>query len=102
MITKEMLKDYARKLMFDMEDKEYDTLQDEFEIILKQMKLIENIKDIKKTEPLFYPYVSYEAKLRCDEINEMEMLSVNEVLENTEHQVRDQVKVPRVVEADEL
>lgn len=32
----------------------------------------------------------------------MEMLSVNEVLENTEHQVRDQVKVPRVVEADEL
>ena len=58
----------------------------------------ENIKDIKKTEPLFYPYVSYEAKLRCDEINEMEMLSVNEVLENTEHQVRDQVKVPKVVE----
>ena len=43
-----MLKDYARKLMFDMEDKEYDTLQDEFEIILKQMELIENIKDIKK------------------------------------------------------
>ena len=77
-----MLKDYARKLMFDMEDKEYDTLQDEFEIILKQMELIENIKDIKKTEPLFYPYVSYEAKLRCDEVNEMEMLSVSEVLAN--------------------
>ena len=102
MITKEMLKDYARKLMFDMEDKEYDTLQDEFEIILKQMELIENIKDIKKTEPLFYPYVSYEAKLRCDEVNEMEMLSVGEVLANTEHQVRDQVKVPRVVDSDEL
>lgn len=102
MITKEMLKDYARKLMFDMEDKEYDTLQDEFEIILKQMKLIENIKDIKKTEPLFYPYVSYEAKLRCDEVNEMEMLSVSEVLANTKHQVRDQVKVPRVVDSDEL
>ena len=102
MITKEMLKDYARKLMFDMEDKEYYTLQDEFEIILKQMKLIENIKDIKKTEPLFYPYVSYEAKLRCDEVNEMEMLSVSEVLANTEHQVRDQVKVPRVVDSDEL
>ena len=51
---------------------------------------------------MFYPYVSYEAKLRCDEVNEMEMLSVSEVLANTEHQVRDQVKVPRVVETDEL
>ena len=94
MITKEMLKDYAKKLMFDMDDNEYETLEDEFKTILKQMKLIENIPNIKNTEPLFYPYVSYEAKLRCDEINEMEMLSVN--------QVRDQVKVPRVVEADEL
>lgn len=102
MITKEMLKDYAKKLMFDMDDNEYETLEDEFKTILKQMELIENIPNIKKTEPLFYPYVSYEAKLRCDEINEMEMLSVNEVLENTEHQVRNQVKVPRVVEADEL
>ncbi len=102
MITKEMLKDYARKLMFDMNDNEYETLEDEFKIILKQMELIENIPNIKDVEPLFYPYVSYGAKLRCDEVNEMEMLSVNEVLENTEHQVRDQVKVPRVVDDDEL
>ena len=101
-ITKEMLKDYARKLMFDMDDNEYKTLQDEFATILKQMELIENIPNIKEIEPLFYPYVSYEAKLRCDEVNEIEMLSVSEVLANTEHQVRDQVKVPRVVDSDEL
>ena len=51
MITKEMLKDYAKKLMFDMDDNEYETLEDEFKIILKQMELIENIPNIKKTEP---------------------------------------------------
>ena len=43
MITKEMLKDYAKKLMFDMDDNEYETLEDEFKTILKQMELIENI-----------------------------------------------------------
>ena len=37
MIEIEKLKDYANKLMFDMNDEEYKTLQDEFEIILKQM-----------------------------------------------------------------
>ena len=41
-ITKEMLKDYAKKLMFDMDDNEYETLEDEFKTILKQMELIEN------------------------------------------------------------
>ena len=47
MITKEMLKDYAKKLMFDMDDNEYETLEDEFKTILKQMELIENIPNIK-------------------------------------------------------
>ena len=40
MIEKEKLKDYAHKLMFDMNDEEYKTLQEEFETILKQMDLI--------------------------------------------------------------
>ena len=44
-----MLKDYAKKLMFDMDDNEYETLEDEFKTILKQMELIENIKDIRRT-----------------------------------------------------
>ena len=30
--------------MFDMDDNEYETLQDEFATILKQMELIENKK----------------------------------------------------------
>ena len=30
MVTKENLKDYANKLMFDMEENEYETLEKEF------------------------------------------------------------------------
>ena len=53
MITKEMLKDYAKKLMFDMDDNEYETLEDEFKTILKQMELIENIPNIKRQNHYF-------------------------------------------------
>ena len=40
MVTKELLKSYANKLMFDMDDSEYETLLKEFDVILKQMDLI--------------------------------------------------------------
>ena len=33
MITKDKLEDYAKKLMFEMNDEEYKTLEEEFEII---------------------------------------------------------------------
>ena len=47
MIEKEKLKKYAKLLMFDMKEEEYETLQEEFEIILKQMDLIEQIPNEK-------------------------------------------------------
>lgn len=96
MIEKELLEKYAEKLMFRMSEEEYTTLQNEFDIILKQMDLIGNIDGINDVEPMIFPFVTYEAELRNDV--EEESLSVDEVLSNTKHQVRDQVKVPKVVE----
>ena len=40
-LEKSKLKDYANKLTFDMNDEEYKTLQEEFEIILKQMRRVQ-------------------------------------------------------------
>lgn len=96
MIEKKLLEKYAEKLMFRMSEEEYTTLQNEFDIILKQMDLIGNIDGINDVEPMIFPFVTYEAELR-DDVEE-ESLSVDEVLSNTKHQVRDQVKVPKVVE----
>lgn len=95
MIAKEKLKDYANKLMFDMEDSEYTTLQEEFDIILKQMDLIGNIPNISSVEPMTFPFKLEEASLREDEVGDY--LTVGEVLDNAKHQVNDQVKVPKVV-----
>ena len=93
-----ILKDYANKLMFDMNDEEYKTLQDEFEIILKQMDLIGQIPDIDKVSPMTFPFPNTDVSLREDEVGDY--LTVSEVLENAKHQVNDQVKVPKVVNED--
>ena len=83
MIEKDKLKEYARLLMFDMDDDEYSVLQDEFETILKQMDLIGKIPNIDKVSPMTFPFKNEDVSLR-----------------DTKHQVNDQVKVPKVVDED--
>lgn len=96
MIDKKLLKTYAAKLMFDMSDEEYETLEQEFAVILRQMENINKIEEIKGVDPMTFPFDFKDATLREDEIGEY--LSVEEVLANTKHRVNDQVKVPKVVE----
>ena len=96
MITKDKLKDYASKLMFDMNDEEYQTLEKEFEIILKQMDLIGNIKDIKDVEPMTFPFPIEGVTLRED--TPTESLDIEDVLKNAKDTENSMVKVPKVVE----
>ena len=99
MIEKDKLKKYARLLMFEMDEEEYTTLQDEFDVILKQMDLIGQIEGIEKVSPMTFPFKNTDVTLREDEVGDY--LTVGEVLENSKHVVDDQVKVPRVVEEGE-
>lgn len=99
MIEKDKLKKYARLLMFEMDEEEYTTLQDEFDVILKQMDLIGQIDGIEKVSPMTFPFKNTDVTLREDEVGDY--LTVGEVLENSKHVVDDQVKVPRVVEEGE-
>lgn len=99
MIEKDKLKKYARLLMFEMDEEEYSTLQEEFEVILKQMDLIGQIEGIDKVSPMTFPFKNTDVTLREDEVGDY--LTVGEVLENSKHIVDDQVKVPRVVEEGE-
>ena len=96
MITKDKLKDYASKIMFDMNDEEYKTLEKEFEIILKQMDLIGNIKDIKDVEPMTFPFPIEGVTLRED--TPTESLDIEDVLKNAKDTENSMVKVPKVVE----
>ena len=96
MIEKEKLRDYARKLMFEMNDEEYTTLQKEFEVILKQMDLISKIDNISNIEPMTYPFELNNIKLREDIVNNE--LKNDDILINVKDKENNQIKVPKVVE----
>lgn len=95
MITKEKLKDYAGKLMFDMNDEEYETLQKEFDVILKQMELIEEIDEIKGVEPMTFPF---ETDVELREDTDSRSITIEEALSNTDSKKGTEIKVPKVVE----
>ena len=95
-MDKEKLKILANKLLFTMDDSEYETLSKEFEIILKQLDLIGEIKDIDKVEPLIYPFPLDNVSMREDEV--LEELEIDDILSNSGSNLYNQVKLPKVVE----
>jgi aspartyl-tRNA(Asn)/glutamyl-tRNA(Gln) amidotransferase subunit C len=95
-MDKEKLKILANKLLFTMDDSEYETLSEEFEIILKQLDLIGEIKDIDKVEPLIYPFEFDDVSMREDEV--LEELEIDDILANSGSNLYNQVKLPKVVE----
>lgn len=96
MVTKEKLKDYAARLMFDMDEEGYDRTLEEFETVEKHMALIGEIEGINYVEPMTFPYVIYHATLREDEAKDC--LTNEEVLMNAKETKANQVKVPKVVD----
>ena len=98
MITRDKLEEYAKKLMFEMNEDEYKTLEDEFDVILKQMEFIDNIKDIDSVEPMTYPF-----DLELDDSYLREDIASNEICfddmkVNVKEYENNMIKVPKVVE----
>lgn len=96
MISIDKLKDYAKKLEFTMEENEYETLQSEFEILLKQVDLIDKIDGIKDYEPMNFPFPLEDSYLREDEVSMS--ISKEEALNNCKDVKDNRVSVPKVVE----
>lgn len=94
-VTKEVLKEAANKLMFDMSNEEYDTLLTEFDIITKQMELISKIPHIDEVEPMTFPFDCTVTYLREDVVGEQ--LSRDEALGNAKDVVEGQIRLPKVV-----
>ena len=98
MVSKSELEILAKKLMFEMKDSEYETLEKEFDIILKQMDLIGNIEDIDKVSPMTFPFEldNDDSYLREDIYNNE--ISFNDMIVNVKDYEDNRVKVPKVVE----
>jgi len=94
-ISIEELQTLAKSLYFDMSLQEYTTLQSEFEVILDQMDLIEEIDNVDEVEPMVFPYLIQGHELREDEPGDV--LDTKEVLQNASSTMMDMVKVNKVV-----
>lgn len=98
MITREKLEELAKKLMFEMKEEEYITLQSEFDVTLKQMDLLGNIKDIDKVSPMTFPFdLELSDSYLRDDVDQNE-ICFNDMKINVKDYEDEKVKVPKVVE----
>ena len=95
-MDKKTLEVLASKLMFTMNEEEYDTLSDEFKVILKQMDLIGKREGINEVETLIYPFPLDNVTMREDKV--VDEMDIDDILANSGDTLYNQVKVPKVVE----
>ena len=94
--TKEMVNDYADKLLIGLTEEENKMVLDEFEVIDKDISLINEIKDIEKVEPMTHCLDDFTYELREDEVEES--IDIDLILSNCDDYINDEVRVPKVVE----
>ena len=94
-VDKNVLKEAANKLMFDMDEVQYDTLLEEFDVIIKQMTLISELNGVDEAEPMTFPFDVTTSFLREDAPTEP--LHSDEALKNASNVVDGQIRLPKVV-----
>ncbi len=98
MITRDKLEELAKKLMFEMKEEEYMTLEKEFDVILRQMDLIGNISDIKGVQPMTFPFeMDLDDSYLRDDVSSNE-ITFEDMKVNVDDYEENMVKVPKVVE----
>ena len=94
--TKEMVNEYADKLLIGLTDEENKMVLDEFEAIDKSIDVINKIKDIEKVEPMTHALDDFIYELREDIANES--IPVEEALRNAGVVEGREIEVPKVVD----
>ena len=93
--TKEMVDDYADKLLIGLTPEENKMVLDEFDIIDEQINIINDIPGIENVEPMTHALDDFEFELREDEVEES--VPIEELLQNCDDYTGREVQVPKVV-----
>ena len=93
--TKEMVNDYAEKLLIGLTEEETNMVLDEFAIIDENINKINDIKDIEQVEPMTHCLDNFIYDLRKDEVEES--IPIEELLQNCDDRTEREVQVPKVV-----
>ncbi len=94
--TKELVDDYANKLLIGLTEEENALVLNEFDIIDKNMELILKIPNINKVEPMTHALPHFEYELRSDDEVE-DSIPIAELLQNCDGYEDREVSVPKVV-----
>ena len=94
--TKEMIDDYANKLLIGLTEEENRMVLEEFDEIDRNIDLIKEIDNIKEVEPMSHCLDDFAFDLREDEI--VESVPIDVIFANCDSMRDDEVKVPKVVE----
>ncbi len=97
--TKEMVDDYANKLLIGLTKEENKMVLDEFDIIDKNMDLVNKIPNIEDVEPMTYCLDEIYTELREDVADES--VSIEDLLSNSDDVEDREIVVPRVVGGEE-
>lgn len=93
--TKELVDDYANKLLIGLTPEENKLVLDEFDIIDANMELITKIPNIESIEPMTHALDDFEYSPREDIVHESPI--IDDLLSNCDKHERREVEVPRVV-----
>ncbi len=93
--TKEMVDDYADKLLIGLTDEENKMVLDEFDIIDKNLDLVNQIPNISEVEPMTHALDDFKFKLREDVVEAS--VPIEDLLRNSDDTEGDEIVVPRVV-----
>ena len=93
--TDKMVNDYADKLLIGLTKEENKMVLDEFEIIDKNIDLINEIPNIEKVTPMTHALDNFECEFRED-IPE-ESISKEDLLKNADEEDENYIIVPRMV-----
>lgn len=93
--TKEMIDDYADKLLIGLTKEEKDMILSEFDIIDASISRVTEIPDISKVEPMTHALDDFTYELREDEPEES--IPIDELLQNSGDEDGAEIVVPKVV-----
>ena len=93
--TKEMVEDYADKLLIGLTDEENKMVLEEFESIDKDIDLINKIDGIDKVTPMTHTLDDFICELRDDEVEES--VDIELLLQNCDNNDGQEPVVPKVV-----
>jgi len=97
--TKEMIDDYADKLLIGLTPEENKMVLDEFDEIDANIDLINEIKDIDKVEPMTHCLDDFVVEFREDVPEES--VPIEDLLRNCDDTEDREIVVPRVVGGEE-